>query len=287
MKLSRNLALSYEILAAHKLRTLLSVVGIVVGVASVVLMVSAGKGAEKRILDRIRDMGTNLIVVGAGQTRIIAGRKRQMDTVTTLVPADAQAVASECPSVALAAAAATKKLPVRWEAENTNTNVVGINADGLRIRNIAVGPGRPFDSDEARARRRVAVLGPTVAENLFGHADPVGLRIRIGRVPFDVIGVTVAKGVDANGMDQDDLVLVPLETAMRRLLNTTHVQSVYVQASSAEALTRAEEEIRPLMWRWDIFHLPKDEPKRPFFQSIPFWWSVFALFYAAVIIYLW
>ena len=249
MKLSRNFALSYEILAAHKLRTLLSIVGIVVGVASVVLMVSAGKGAEKRILDRIRDMGTHLLVVNAGQTRIVAGRRRQMDIVTTLLPADAQAIATECPSAALAAAAAMKKIPVRRESECTNTNVVGISAGGLRIRNIRVGAGRTFEPDEGRARRRVAVLGQTVVTNLFGNTDPVGLRIRIGRVPFDVIGVTVAKGVDANGMDQDDLVLVPLETAMRRLLNITHVQSVYVQARSADVLTRAEKEIRQLLRR--------------------------------------
>jgi putative ABC transport system permease protein len=97
MKLSRNVALSCEILAAHKLRTLLSVTGIVVGIATVVLMVSAGRGAEKQILDRIRDMGTNLIVVNAGQTRIVAGRQRQIATVTTLEIDDAEAIARQCP----------------------------------------------------------------------------------------------------------------------------------------------------------------------------------------------
>ena len=247
MKVSRNVFLSLEILAAHKTRTVLSVVGIVIGVASVGLVVSAGKGAEKSILDRIRDMGTNLIVVNAGQTRIIAGRQRQMATVTTLVPEDAEAIADRCPSVALAAAAVLKKMSARWESENTNTNVVGMTADGIHIRNIVIAQGDLFSPEENRARRRVAVLGTTVATNLFGNTDPIGLRFRIGRVPFEVIGVTVPKGVDANGADQDDLIIVPLETAMRRLINVTHIHTVYVQAQDATVLERAEKEIRELL----------------------------------------
>ena len=244
MRFSKNAILSCEILAAHKMRTLLSMLGIVVGVGAVVLMVSAGKGAEKRILDRIRDMGTNLIIVNAGQTRIIAGRQRQMGTVTTLVPDDAKAIMRDCPSVRLAAPAAGKKLAARFESENINTNVIGMTAEGFRIRNIEVAFGRSFDPEESRGRRRVAVLGPTVVRNLFGDIDPIGLSFRIGRVPFEAIGVTKPKGIDANGADQDDLVIVPLETAMRRLLNVTHVEMIYVQAETADALTRAENEIR-------------------------------------------
>jgi putative ABC transport system permease protein len=247
MKLSRNVALSCEILAAHKLRTLLSVTGIVVGIAAVVLMVSAGRGAEEEILDRIRDMGTNLIVVGAGQTRIVAGRQRQMSMVTTLEIGDAEAIAAQCPAVKLAAPAITKKLSFRREDENANTNVVGITPEGFCIRNIAIAAGREFDAEENRARRRVAVLGPTAAANLFGRADPVGRRIRIGRVPFEVIGLTAPKGMDANGLDQDDLILVPLGSAMRRLLNVDYVDTIYAQADGAEVLDRAEAEIRRLL----------------------------------------
>ena len=247
MKLSRNVILSCEILAAHKLRTLLSVLGIVVGVGAVVLMVSAGKGAEKRILGRIRDMGTNLITVNAGQTRIIAGRQRQMSTVTTLVPDDAGAIVKDCPSVKLTAPSGSKQLAARFESENTNTNVVGMTTDGFRIRNIGIATGRFFDPEESRARRRVAVLGPTVVRNLFSDIDPLGLSFRIGRVPFEVIGVAKPKGTDVNGVDQDDLVIVPLETALRRLFNVDHVDMIYVQADNADALHRAETEIRELL----------------------------------------
>ncbi len=247
MKLSRNAALSCEILAAHKLRTMLSVIGIVVGIATVVLMVSAARGAEKKILDRIRDMGTNLIVVNAGQTRIVAGRQRQTSMVTTLEIDDAEAVAAQCPSARLATPAVSKKLSVRWEDQNANTNVIGITSAGLPIRNIAIARGRTFDAEEDRARRRVAVLGPTAAVNVFGRADPLGLQIRIGRVPFEVIGVTESKGMDANGVDQDDLILVPLSSAMRRLFNVDHIDTVYVQAHSADVLDRAESEIRTVL----------------------------------------
>ncbi|MFO8007336.1 MAG: ABC transporter permease, partial [Candidatus Brocadiia bacterium] len=247
MKLSRNIILSCEILAAHKLRTLLSVVGIVIGVAAVIVIVSAGRGAQEQIMERIREMGTNLIVVNAGQTRIIAGRKRQMATVTTLEPDDAEAIARECPAVSAAAAASSKNLKVRWQGEERKSEVVGVSAEGFDIRNYSIASGRKFDSYEDRGRRRLAVLGPTVVEELFDTIDPIGARIRIDRVPFEVIGVTAPKGMDANGQDQDDIVFIPLKTAMRRVLNTTHVDSIYVRARSQDALEEAENQIHPLL----------------------------------------
>ena len=249
MKLSKNAVLSLEIFAAHKLRTALSMLGIVVGVAAVVVMVSIGKGAEKRILDQIRAMGTNLITVSAGQTRLVAGRQRQMTTVTSLLPADAQAIAQECPSVAAVAPATGKKLATRWETENTNTNVLGMTPEGFAVRDIALATGRLFDDEENRASRRMAVLGPTVVENLFGNSDPIGQTIRIGRVPFEVIGVTRPKGVDPNGLDQDDVIIVPLGAAMRRLTNVIYVQTIYVEAKRGDLLERAEQEIRDVLRR--------------------------------------
>jgi len=247
MKFSRNMVLSYEILATHKLRTFLSMLGIIVGVGAVVLIVAAGKGASKRILDRISDMGTNLVIVNAGQTRIVAGRQRQMAMVTTLVPSDAKAILTNCPSVRLASPAINKKLAIKFESENANTNVVGMTPDGFPIRNIEVISGRVFDTEENRGRRRVAILGPTVVKNLFGTDDPIGQNIRIGRVPFDVIGVTRSKGIDANGADQDDLIIVPIATAMRRLFNVTYIERLYLQAINADALYQAEKEIRSVL----------------------------------------
>ena len=247
MKLSGNVVLSVEILAAHKLRTLLSILGIIVGVGAVILMVSIGKGAEKRIVKLIRNMGTNLVVVNAGQTRIIAGRQRQIENVTTLLAGDAEAIVRDCPSAAGAAPAIVRKSVARWEAENYNASVLGITRSGFALRNLTIVSGRIFDEEEDRARRRVAVVGPTVVENLFLGKNPIGLKFRINRVPFEVIGMTAPKGTDINGMDLDDIVVVPLGTAMRRLFNVTYVQTIYVQARSAGLLDRVENEITLLL----------------------------------------
>ncbi len=251
MKLSKNVALSLEILAAHKLRTVLSVVGIFVGVAAVVVIAAAGKGAEQKILDQIRTMGTNLITVSAGQTRLVAGRQRQLTVVTSLLPADAEAIARECPSVAAAAPATGAKLATRWAEENAPTNVLGMTPQGFTVRDYQLAAGRFFDTDDQRVSRRLAVLGPTVVHNLFGAAEPVGQTVRIGHrgVPFEVVGVTRPKGVDPNGLDQDDVIIVPLGAMMRRLMNVTHVQTIFAQAKRSDLLEAAEQEVREVLRR--------------------------------------
>lgn len=247
MHFSRNAILSCQILAAHKLRTLLSMTGVVVGVGAVILMVSVGRGAEKRILDRIGRMGTDLVIVNAAPARLMIGRQRTVATITTLTAEDARAIAEECPHVMAAAPAVSQSFVVRWESNNTTTMVTGMAAAGFRIRNIALASGRPFEADEDRTRRRVAVIGPTVVKNIFGVADPVGQPIRIGRVPFEIIGVTRPRGIDANGTDQDDMALVPLETAMRRLLNIPYIHTIYIQARGSRWMDRVEREVRGLL----------------------------------------
>lgn len=247
MHLSRNVLLSCQILAAHKLRTLLSLTGVVVGAGAVILMVSVGNGAEKRILDRIRSLGTDLIIVNAAPARLMIGRQRTVATVTTLTLADAHAIANECSFVVATAPAVNKSLVVRWDGNNTTTTVTGIAPDGFLIRKISLESGRAFDAEEDRTRRRVAVVGPTVVKNIFGGADPLGQQVRVGTVPFEIIGVTRARGIDANGADQDDIVLVPLETAMRRLLNIPYLHTIYIQARDSGRLPQVEREVRELL----------------------------------------
>lgn len=247
MKLSKNVVLSLEILTGRKLRTFLSMLGIIIGVGAVVVMVSTGRSAQKQIIDRINRMGTNLIIVNAGKSTLIAGRQRQMTIVRTLQKTDAQAIAEECPSVTLAAAAVSKKINVKWEDRNILTTVAGMNADGFQIRGVQATSGRLFEPDESRALKKITVLGSTAAANLFGSADPVGQQIRIGRVLFEVIGKAAPRGMDVNGLDQDDVIFVPLETAMRRVLNVDYVQTIYVQARNSRLLKNAETEIASLL----------------------------------------
>jgi len=243
VKLSSNLLLSCLILVAHPQRTLLSITGVCVGVAAVVLMVSVGQGAEKRILDRIRSLGTNLIVVRAAQSRRVAGRERQSETVTVLTTSDVDAIVEQCPSVSLATPVINKSVTAYWQSRKATTTLEGMTVDGFEIRNIPLATGRFFDELEDRSLSRVAVVGPTVVEILFQGTDPVGQRFHIGRVPFEVIGVTARRGADAQGADQDDLIIIPLKTAMRRLLNITYIHGVYVQVGASDQMNRAEQEI--------------------------------------------
>jgi putative ABC transport system permease protein len=249
MRWSRNAQLSCEILAAHKLRSVLSTLGIIVGVAAVILMVSIGRGAEKKLLSRVRAMGTDLVIVNAAPARRMAGRAITSEIVTTLTPADATALAEENPYVIAAAPVVNKSMLTRWEANNVTTTITGTTPAGLRMRNLALHTGRVFDEIENRGHRRVAILGAGVAQSLFAGTDPIAQTIRIGRVPFEVIGVMKQRGIDVNGTDQDDVIFIPLHTAMRRVLNSNYVHAIYLQAVDSNALSAVENETRNILRR--------------------------------------
>jgi len=200
-----------------------------IGVASVVVMVSMGQGAQKHILDMIHDMGTNLIVVNAGQVTLVGGRERQAAVVTTLRPADVTAIAEQVVSVADAAPETSRRMNVRWESENMNTEIVGVTPAAFSIRKIEIKTGRIFNSFENDSAQRVAVIGSVIAEILFREENPVGHQIRIGLAPFEVVGVMTAKGLDATGVDRDDRILISLETFMRRLERTFYIQKIHIQ----------------------------------------------------------
>lgn len=219
----------------------------VIGVAAVIVMVSMGRGAQKRILDMIHDMGTNLIVVNAGRVSLVGGRERQSAIVTTLRPGDAEAIQDHCASVAEVAPETSRKMNIQWESENMMTDIVGVTPAAFRVRNIEIETGRTFDSIENDTARRVVLVGSVIVEKLFDSEDPVGHQIRIGRAPFEVVGVMKAKGVDANGVDRDDRVLIPIKTAMRRLVRTTYIQKIHILVAKFEQLQHAETEIRELL----------------------------------------
>ncbi|MBN2570033.1 MAG: ABC transporter permease [Deltaproteobacteria bacterium] len=218
-----------------------------VGIAAVVVMVSMGRGVQKRVLDMIQGMGTNLIVVNAGHITLVGGRERQSAVVTSLRPADADAIQEYCTSVVDISPETSRKMNVQRGSENFMTEIVGVAPTVFRIRNIDIETGHAFDSVENDMGRRVAILGTVVAEKLFDAEYPVDSLIRIGGAPFEVAGVMKAKGVDANGVDRDDRVLIPLKTAMHRLVRTTYIQKIHIQVADSEQLERAETEIRDLL----------------------------------------
>lgn len=258
MNITKNIIISQKILLVHKVRTTLSLSGIIIGICAVIIMVSIGKGTEEAIVSQITRMGSNLLVVNAGKVKIIAGRARQTKLVTTLKTKDAQSIIAKSFSVNYAVPAQAKKLQVKYGNLTTRTNIVGTHADILKVRNYSLSGGRFFDKDENNGRRRVAVLGQTVVENIFDHDDPVGRMIRIGRVPFEVVGVLAPKGLDINGTDQDNQIIIPLKTALRRLFNLDYINAVYVQAKDNHSMDQAESEIRDALR--EAHHLRKGRP---------------------------
>ena len=246
MKLFKGFRIALHALLGHPVRTTLSLVGIIIGVAAVILMVAVGEGAQKEVLKKIQGMGTNLIIVSAGQVKTVGGRARQVSIVTTLLPKDAMAIASEISGIAQTAPAQGKRLPLKYETQSYTTQVVGTTPNLPEIKNISVAKGRFFSEEEDRLMARVAVLGPTPAKNLLGKANPIGETIQIKNVAFEVIGVTAEKGMIA-GQDEDDQVFIPLNTAMKRLMNVTYLSQIYLQARSTADMKPSERDIKSLI----------------------------------------
>jgi putative ABC transport system permease protein len=246
MKLFKGLRIALHALLGHPIRTALSLVGIIIGVAAVILMVAVGQGAQNQVLEKIQSMGTNLLIVSAGQVKTFAGRTRQTGTVTTLIQRDALAISSEIPGIVQVAPAQGKRLPLKYETQSYTTQIVGAAPNLPEIKNLSLVRGRFFNEDEDRMMARVAVLGPTPAKNLFGNTNPVGEVIQIKNVAFEVIGVTKEKGMIA-GQDEDDQIYIPLSTAMKRLMNVTYLSQIYLQARNTEVMKPAEREIRSLL----------------------------------------
>jgi putative ABC transport system permease protein len=248
MKWTRELRISAGMLLAHKLRTFLSLLGIIVGIATVSIMAAVGRDSEEKVMAGIRRMGTNLIAISAGRVSLVAGRTRQSAAVTTLRVEDAAAIARSLEdAIAHVTPVQSKKLSVKFENVALTTNIVGATAEILPIRNFRVDVGRMFDEQDERALRRVAVVGRTVARDLFDGMNPIGLTIRIGNVPFEVVGALAEAGVDINGVDQDDQILIPLRTALRRVFNVIHLNDIFVQVRNEGLMEQTAARLRELL----------------------------------------
>ena len=245
--LLRGLMLSLQLLAAHRLRTALSVSGLLIGVAAVMVMAAIGRGAEQELRDRLQTMGTDLLVVSAAPATRVAGRPRQVDVQTDLGADDAIAILRESSAAIASAPALNRNAVLRWGGLNRATGLSGTTPEGLRIRNIRVASGRLFDDNDDKEQQRVAVIGPSVARSLFAGIDPVGRTTRIGALEFEVIGVAAPRGIDPLGNDLDDFVAIPFQTAIRRVHNVNYVDAIYVQAQSSEHLDGLEREVRAIL----------------------------------------
>ena len=251
MKARGTAELALVALAANKVRTGLTMLGVIIGVAAVVTMMAVGAGAQGRVAAQIRSLGSNLIIVLSGSITT-SGVRLGSGSQLTVTEDDARAMEREIDGVQVAAPTVRGGVQVVAGNANWATPMFGVTPGFLEARDWTVAVGRPIAQDDVDGATKVALLGQTVAQNLFGGADPIGQVIRIKKVPLTVIGVLARKGQTTQGQDQDDTVLVPLSTAKKKLLGTTQanaraVNAILVKVREAGAMKGVEQSIAGLL----------------------------------------
>ena len=245
------LRIALRALAVNKLRSALTMLGIVIGVGAVIVMIAVGGGAHARVEEQIRALGSNLLLVTPGSTTS-GGARMGFGSGSTLTEDDVAAINREIPD-ALAAPALRGSAQVIWGNSNWSTQVFGVTPEYLEVRQWPLASGRTFEAGEMAGAAKVALIGATVAKQLFGSADPLDQSIRVKRVPFTIIGVLDVKGQSLMGTDQDDLILVPIKTARSRVLGTASaarnrtIGTIWVKAADGVDTRVVEDQVRALL----------------------------------------
>lgn len=249
MNFLQTLKIALRALRTNKMRSFLTMLGIIIGIAAVIAMMAVGTGASHVISQQIASIGSNIILVLPG-SMTSGGLRTGSGGVQTLTSDDARAIMAECPSVAYAAGTIRTSGQIVSGNMNWSSVIMGGPPELFEIREWPVVSGRPIGQEDENGALKVCLLGQTVVENLFGSADPVGSIVRIKKIPFTVIGVLDRKGQSPQGQDQDDAVFVPLRTAQRNLVRSQRagvVGSITVKAKSEELIKSAENEIKALL----------------------------------------
>ncbi len=238
-------------LRANILRSVLTTLGIIIGVAAVIIMVSLGSGAKAKIAELIHSLGANLVIVLPGTTTA-GGVRLGSGTLPTLTDGDVAAIQSEIAAVQVVAATVRGSGQVVYGNLNWSTVIYGVTPAYLEAREWQIATGRQFTDEEVKSAARVALLGQTVVQNLFPGEDPLGQIVRIKRVPFEVIGVLAAKGQTLMGQDQDDALLIPLSTARKRVLGSRRlggekVGAIFVKVRAPQLVAGVETQVRLLL----------------------------------------
>ncbi|HEY6009519.1 MAG TPA: ABC transporter permease, partial [Geobacteraceae bacterium] len=245
----QSLKIALRALRVNKMRSFLTMLGIIIGIASVIAMVAIGSGAEKKISEQIASMGSNLILVIPGSTTS-GGLRIGPGAAPTLTYDDARAIKAECPSVDAAAPNVRGGGQVVYGNQNWSTQIQGVTPDFLIVREWSLVSGRGFTQSDVDGATKNCIIGQTIADELFGATDPVGKIIRIRKIPFTVIGLLDKKGQSPQGTDQDDIVLIPVRTAQRKVFGSPFpnaVGAIMVRAKGSDVLTKAEEEVTALL----------------------------------------
>jgi len=238
---------TFTALLSNKVRSGLTILGIVIGIGSVIAMVSLGQGSSNSIEARIQSMGTNLLTVSPGIQRSFSQVQSQRGSAQTLTMEDAKAIAEKIPSVQAVAPELSRRYQIVYKGKNTNTQIVGTTPSYPSVKNVEIDEGSFISEQNISSLAKVAVLGPTVRDDLFGEeVNPLGKTIRINGINFKVIGLTKAKGGSGFG-SQDDMVFIPITTCQKILAGTDYVSTISVQAETPESMAQVKTDITNLL----------------------------------------
>ncbi len=246
MDFTSILRIAIRAMARNKMRTLLTMLGIIIGVGAVIAMVGVGQGAQQKVQDQIAAMGTNIVFVSSGTVNR-GGLNMGVGATKSLINDDVKAVLQECPAVAAAAPGSTASAQVVFAGNNWYTRVTGTEPQYFDIRDWPMASGASFTDSDVKTAANVAVIGETVRQNLFGTSDPVGQTVRIGTLPFQVVGVLSPKGQSGLGQDQDDAIYVPITTLQKKITGQNWLQYIIVSAVSQPASYAAQDQITALL----------------------------------------
>ncbi len=246
LQLTNIFKAAFKSIMKNRMRSLLTSLGIIIGVGAVIVMVGVGAGSQKQIADQVNSLGTNMILIMPSWSRM-GGVSRGAGSRNRLKMDDAEAIREQATLVKYVSAIVMSGSQVIANGNNWNTQIQGVDPDYPKIRSWDLTSGSFFTDRDVRSRKKVAILGATVKKELYGNIDPVGDKIRIRNTPFTIIGVLKAKGQDARGSDQDDIILAPSTTVLYRLKGDDHINMIQASAVSLDKIDAAQKEVTNIL----------------------------------------
>lgn len=238
--------IAFRALSNNKLRAFLTMLGIIIGVASVITMLAIGQGSKRSIQAQISEMGSNMIMIHPGAD-MRGGVRQDPSAMQTLKLTDYEDLRNKTNFLSAVSPNVSSSGQLIAGNNNYPSSITGVGIDYLEIRQLVVEEGEMFDEEDVRTSAKVCVIGKTIADNLFPNEDPIGKVIRCSQVPFRIVGMLKSKGYNSMGMDQDDVVLAPYTTVMKRLLGQTYLQGIFASALSEDLTDNATEEITEIL----------------------------------------
>ena len=248
MNITNLFKIALKAIYNNKTRSLLTMLGIIIGIASVIAMLGFGQGTQDQIKEQISSMGSNMIMISPGGERR-GGQRMDASSMQTLKMDDYEAIRNECAHVTYVSPSVSSSGQLVAGNNNYPASVTGCSQDYLQIRQLEMAEGEMFDEQDVKTAAKVVVIGKTIVDNLFPNEDPIGKTIRVNQIPFKVVGVLVSKGTNSMGMDQDEIVLAPFSTVMKRMLSQSHLQGIQCSATTEADTQLAMNEIEEVLRR--------------------------------------